>query len=78
MYSVRWNRETEMGKTFVKFACGTEHTENSFGMWAGPFDTLEDALNEFAIHPKDCLIGFTADGEDKVLYRAENGEWVKQ
>ena len=62
----------------VKYACGYEQSPGSFGMWAGPFDTLQEALDEVPTFADEnpVLLKFIGDRSD-ILYRWTEKGWAK-
>ena len=59
------------------FACGYEAAPGSYGMFAGPFDSLAEALEVIPAEDRPAfLFHFFPDGSDRRLYRWKEDRWI--
>lgn len=68
-----WKKRSE---TIIAYAIGKERDSKEFGFLAGPFDTLEEALEEIG-EPYTFIVGLQANCQQVRLYRwfEPNSEW---
>lgn len=60
-------------KRELAYGVGIEEKPGEFGMIAGPFKLLTDALEIDPLdHDHACIIKFFPNGTDKVIYRWQN------
>ena len=58
------------------YGIGVEREPRCWGMWAGPFERLDDALDRPGREArKDAIIRFNEDGSEDVLYRWTGSSW---
>jgi hypothetical protein len=69
-------KSKEKIKRRLAFGVGEEERSNEFGMWAGPFDKEEDALEEVGRSRKSCIIRFNEDDTDNITWRWLDDRWV--
>ena len=58
-----------------RYAIGTEHLPDEFGMWWGPNPSLPQALMQRPSTGHDVLFKFTA-GKQEILARSNGTDWV--
>lgn len=65
-------------RTEQAYACGSEYTLFSFGMWYGPTTSLENCLEQVpsCLRPVAWIFRFNVDGTDDKLYRWNIDRWV--
>jgi hypothetical protein len=64
----------------VTYAIGIRHGASNMGMAHGPYPSLQTALEVVPEHAASCVVRYTADGTDEVLYRWDrtNDRWVRE
>lgn len=61
------------------YACAYQHKPGSFGLYAGPYQKVKDALETVPDQPycNPCIVIMRKDGTDDVLYHWAGHKWVK-
>lgn len=78
--------EVLVRKNEIKYGCGVEKAPGEFSMFAGPYPTLEQALDYHGeidlhgnVHKDSVIIKFNEDGTDIITHRWSSlaSKWVE-